>query len=423
MPVTIKPATHGPKILSREQQAEDSRDLLNRVCRKESKKCVELLQSSFDSNLSSAVRPSPNGFVHGSVLAYSQHHHLQIRPEDVWFAIISQIGLYINCHAEELRGMFVAHEGKKELEIKFNKGDRYTVDFGVFAQRMSNLIDENVLDPGLREWVLPAFSTTTEHDNIVASILLMGVTQKYFSYSCFMACGLPGVTLLGQKTDWQLIYSRLGKLETFGAEPSQFCMLLRPVISRFVKSFDEPTSDDTISFWQRIAHHHMGSGLSYYSGWITAFCFWRVDGQSLYGSRGGLELDGVTYHTVDSHDVPPGYSSVPVKVDDNGDVFDSTMVAGSVGINCTSSGDEMDGGLVELDTVSAETGWWMFESKDADASTVAIHRKLGRWRKLARRLARKLRKLRKQVKDDIVHKACEFLGAFLEKSRTSPPEK
>ena len=367
MPVTIKPATHGANTLRREQQAEDSRDLLNRACRKESKKCVELLQSSFDSNLSSAVRPSPNGFVHGSVLAYSQHHHLQIRPEDVWFAIISQIGLYINCHAEELRGMFVAHEGKKELKVKFNTGDRYTVDFGVFAQKMSNLIDENVLDPGLREWVLPAFSTTTEHDNIVASILLMGVTQKYFSYSCFMTCGLPGVTLLGQKTDWQLIYSRLGKLETFGAEPSQFCKLLRPVISRFVKSFDKPTSDDTISFWQRIAHHHSGSGLSYYSGWITAFCFWRVDGQSLYGSRGGLELDGVTYHTVDSDDVPPGYSSVPVKVDDNGDVFDSTMVAGSVGINCTSSGDEMDGGLAELDTVSAETGWWMFESKNPDA--------------------------------------------------------
>lgn len=43
------------------------------------------------------------------------------------------------------------------------------------------------------------------------------------------------------------------------------------------------------------------------------------------------------------------------------------MVAGSVGINCSSSGDELDGGLVELDTVSAETGWWMFESGDSEA--------------------------------------------------------
>ena len=368
MPVTIKPATHGADVLSREQQAEDSRDLLHRACRKESNKCVELLQSSFDSSLGAAVRPSRNGFVHGAILAYSNHHHLQIRPEDVWFAIISQIGFYINCHAEELRGMFVAHEGKKELEVVFETGDRYTVDFGVFAQKMSDLIDENVLDSGLREWVLPAFSTTTEHDKIVASILLMGVTQKYFDFKCTMCCGLPSVTLLGQKTDWQLIYSRLDKLETFGAEPIHFCKLLRPVISRFVKSFEEPTSDDTISFWQRIAHYHNNfSGPSYYSGWITAFCFWREDGRSLYHCP-ELELDGVKYHTVESDEVPPGYSSVPVKVDDNGDLFDSTMVAGSVGINCTSSGDEMDGGLVDLDTVSAETGWWMFESKDANVS-------------------------------------------------------
>lgn len=384
MPVTIKPATHGANILSREQQAEDSRDLLHRACRKESNKCVELLQSSFDSNIGAAIRPSRNGFVHGAILAYSHHHHLQIRPEDVWFAIISQIGFYINCHTEELRGMFVAYEGKKELEVKFNTGDRYTVDFGVFARKMSNLIDKNVLDPELREWVLPAFSTTTEHDNVVASVLLMGVTQKYFNFKCTICCGLPSVTLLGQKTDWQLIYRRLDKLETFGAEPTQFCKLLRPVISRFVKSFEDPASDDAISFWQRIAHYYnMGSGPSYYSGWITAFCFWKEDGQSLYEHPRWsdsleetdwekahyplLELDGVTYHRVESDEVPPGYSSVLVKIDDNGDVFDSTMVAGSVGINCTSSGDEMDGGLVELDTVSAETGWWMFESKDPDA--------------------------------------------------------
>ncbi|KAM0798439.1 hypothetical protein BDR22DRAFT_373388 [Usnea florida] len=383
MPVTIKPAAHGANVVRQPQQASDPQDLLNRACYKESKKCVELLQSSFDSKPSAAIQPSTNGFVHGAILAYSQHHHLQIRPEDVWFAIISQIGFYINCHAEELRGMFVAHEGKKELEVKLGGMSRYTVDFGLFAQKMSDLIDENVLDPELREWVVPAFTTTTRHDNIVASILLMGVTQKYFEFKCTLMCGLPSVTLLGQKSDWQLIYTRLDKLESFGAEPTQFCKLLRPVVSRFVKSFDEPASEDTISFWQRIAHFRSGgSGPSYYSGWITAFCFWGEDGQSLYGSprrsvspdekawetacRPVLKLDGMFYHRVESDEVPPGYSSVPVKVDDNEDVFDSTMVAGSVGINCSSSGDEVDGGLAGLDTVSADTGWWMFESKVAN---------------------------------------------------------
>lgn len=111
--------------------------------------------------------------------------------------------------------------GEKELTVQFKNCDRYTVDFGVFAQRISYLIQENVSDSELRERVMPAFSTTTEHDNVVAAILLMGATQSYFSFKCELACGLPIVTLLGQTKDWQLIYSRFDKLETLGAEPSQ----------------------------------------------------------------------------------------------------------------------------------------------------------------------------------------------------------
>ena len=56
-----------------------------------------------------------------------------------------------------------------------------------------------------------------------------------------------------------------------------------------------------------------------------------------------------------------------MKVNDNGNEFDAMMVAGSVGISCTSRRDELDEGSVELDTVSAGTGWWIFESQDTSA--------------------------------------------------------
>ncbi|KAM0800503.1 hypothetical protein BDR22DRAFT_898512 [Usnea florida] len=350
------------------QPAANPRDLLNRACPREGNKCAELLQSSFDSNLKATVKPSANGFVDGAIQAYSDHHHLQIRPEDIWFAIISQLSFYINRHAEELRELFVTHQGKKELVVNFPTGTRYMIDFGVFAEEMGRLVQENVVDPDLRQWVMPAFTTTTRQDKIIASILLMGVTQKYFAFGCIVRCGLPSVTLLGEKEDWELIDRRLDKLETLGVEPGQFCSLLRPILSHFVKSFDEPESEDTVNFWQRIAHYHWGgSGPSYYSGWITAFCFWNEDGKSLHEipSRNGetLRLDDVAYHRVNSGKVPSGYSSVPVTVNDNGDLFDAMMVAGSVGINCTSGGEELADGIVGLDTISAETGWWMFERK------------------------------------------------------------
>lgn len=65
--------------------------------------------------------------------AYSNHCHLEIRPEDVWFAIIAQLSFYINRHAEELRGKFVPFEGEKEL-VKLFFGNRYTVDFWTYSK-------------------------------------------------------------------------------------------------------------------------------------------------------------------------------------------------------------------------------------------------------------------------------------------------
>ena len=427
MPVTIKPSTHGASLISfgdrrpagvaqdacqgdhrecseHQRPAENAREVLKYACQQNEKDCLKLLQSSFDSEVPPVLLPSDNGFVRSMIKAYSHHHHLNIRPEDVWFAILTQLSTYINKHAEELRKQFVAHEGKEELVIEYRTGNRYTVDFGVFAQQMKDLLQDYVVDPDLKEWIMPAFSTTTKHDSVIASILMMGAMQEYFSYKCKIQCGLPSVTLLGEKADWELILRKLDKLPSFGQEPTQFSQLLRPVISRFILSFDDPAAAEVIDFWQRVfgAKAQM-SGLVLYSGWISAFCFWDEDGKSMhrfykskkhgvlprlhsrkdgdspdrvdYWGNPYLCLDGVYYHEFDSEKVPPGWSKVPVKVDDNGDLFDAMMIAGSVGINCTRSGDETSGGCVGLDTVNAETGWWIFETTDIPGAEESLETK------------------------------------------------
>jgi hypothetical protein len=74
-------------------------------------------------------------------------------------------------------------------------------------------------------------------------------------------------------------------------------------------------------------------------------------------------LDGVRYHKVDIDGVPPGWTAVPVKVEDNGYIFNATMVAGSVGIKCASSREAGEEGMVEADSMSPQAGWFMFERK------------------------------------------------------------
>jgi hypothetical protein len=74
---------------------------------------------------------------------------------------------------------------------------------------MSQMIANNIKDPSFREWILPSFTTTTKCDQAVVSILMMSVMQKYFTYACGVCCGLPSVTLLGEKKDWEKLEQKL----------------------------------------------------------------------------------------------------------------------------------------------------------------------------------------------------------------------
>ena len=373
--ITIKTAPHGANLIqtSRNRGVTSALELLARSCQGKSEECKELLQSSFQPHLQQpALAPlegESNGFVNGAIRAYNQHHHFVIRPEDVWFAILTQFSCYVNAHSEELRDLFVAHEGKKELRIDM-EGSRYTVDFGWFAEEMGRLLEKNVVDRELREWIVPNFTTTTGEDTIVASVLMMSTLQKYFSYYCCISCGIPSMRLLGTEGDWENMLLRLEKLKTYGVEPTKWYGLLKPVLSMFVQTFKSPDSEEVLDFWQKIAHeYNMGSGPTYLSGWITAFCFWDADGKMLYQEKSLKEnsrskdnsFNTEIFHTIDVDKVPAGYASVPVKVDDNGYVFDATMIAGSVGLKATSSGKELENARAGLDTLQPVSGWWMYE--------------------------------------------------------------
>jgi hypothetical protein len=166
---------------------------------------------------------------------------------------------------------------------------------------------------------------------------------------------------------------RIELIPKLGPETAQWYQLLKPVLTRFVGTFDSPESSQTKDFWQKIVHYTSGgSGPSYLSGWITAFCFWDGTGRCLFSSHDGQDkshlavLDDVQYHRVDTGDIPPGSASVPVKLDDNGKEYDTIMVAGSVGIKATSSGELLtpsQSNSTGLDTVQPESGWWMYEKK------------------------------------------------------------
>ncbi|KAF4772239.1 hypothetical protein HAV15_011253 [Penicillium sp. str.  len=314
MPVTLKTSDKEP-VAWTGWRCENAENFLKDACKTEYYRCKQILQSSI-TRLPDAsqthISPSTHGFVRAVWHAYSDHHNLILRPEDVWFSILVQLSFYIQAHSEELREHFVEHEGQKHIKV-IEAGTIGSVDVGQLAVQLTGLIQQNVVDPELRDWIMPSFSTTTTTDEIVAAVIMMGTMQKYFSYEMEMTCGIP-----------------IDKISTLGEEPTHFASLLKPVLEKFVASFDDSFPDVT-DFWNQ-----MGHGFS---------AFGTQTERDFYGPQ-GLEWAENTYPRINTSDIPIGCVSVPVKVNDNGCELKTSMVAGM-----------------------PFSGWWMFEELSETALT------------------------------------------------------
>ncbi|KAJ7059501.1 hypothetical protein C8F01DRAFT_1370422 [Mycena amicta] len=330
------------------------------------------------------VAPQSNGFVHTVFTAYSQHHQLIIRPDDVWLSILSQFNFF----------------GRKS-----SSSSRSPATLAKWPRAMASLIHDNVVDPHLGDWALPNFTTTTETDRTAASIMLMSTLAEYFEYEFVMICGIPRITIEGTREDWVLIVQRLEKLKEYGVETIAWYHLLRPVIARFVDAFDpvERGKPEHRDFWRNIAHHtppRFGcAGEDYLSGWLNAFNafneegkwlgnelrtnlaptsapppsnfsaaeFWRAHlvnaGPSLDDEvieSDLLTIDGTPFHKLDLTAIPPGFASVDVLLRAPGQQDKPcAMLAGVVGSEISASARD-----IERDTVRPVVGWWMYEKKD-----------------------------------------------------------
>ncbi|PWW76355.1 hypothetical protein C7212DRAFT_317629 [Tuber magnatum] len=337
------------------------------------------IQSSFHEldTQNPPIIPYGNGLVNGVIRAFQQDLHLVLRPDDIWISILTQFSMFVNGNAEHLRKQFVSHGGKKELIIDARPYSLHDIDMGKFAQAMTLLIQESVVDPQLREWIMPSFSTTTDEDKSVAAVVMMGTLQRYFDYVLVCGCGFPSVTLQGEQSDWEEILHKVQRLPKYGPQTAEWARLLTPIIEHMIASFAQPTSPDIKNFWLR-ACHSIGQGGSAgprtLSGWITAFCFFLENGQRTreysdeqLGAYAGrisiterkrLVLGDVIYPIIDPTSIVKGVVTVPVKIEDYGTglEYETTMVAGSVGMTASAA----NGGR-HLNTVQPRSGWWMLQ--------------------------------------------------------------
>lgn len=262
---------------------------------------------------------------------------------------------------------------------------------------------------------------------------------RYFDYTFCLTCGIPTITLLGNASDYEEILTRLtyllppgeGTTERttapffdLGDEMQAFAQLLIPIVRQFVDTFssirdktqiNDKTGIDNVlltadgtDFWRKICHvRNNGSGPSYLSGWLSAFCVWDEKGawkgpdakqvlqsakspntlpsvtvstpsqHSYFGPPPALRYAGLTYPVVQIDNIPPGYCETDVRLIDNEEEFDCMLVSGHVGA-VVGSWDEAGEYCSNLsgDTLMPAPQWFFFV-KEAITRTMEDWMKIG----------------------------------------------
>jgi hypothetical protein len=275
-----------------------------------------------------------NGFVGGAFTSYSKHSKFCFRPDDVYAQIMIGFARYVNANAEALRSTFVAHEGKKPLEVLASEKISDPVVVSHLVDQMQRLIAQNIKDPSIRDWIVPKFTTTTKTDKVVFGALFMGAVQEYFYLKLTLGCGHPEITLLGTVDDWTDLAERVERLKEFdlGANGvmTQWVEMLRPICRKFIET---ASGTPDIAWWSRMCHESPnGSGARYISGWISVFQCINAKGQWQADKTTSRSTDS-KWPVINTNDCTNGVMFVKVEINDGQNpAFPAHLIAGSFAV-------------------------------------------------------------------------------------------
>lgn len=235
-----------------------------------------VIASSFADNKLGYYGQSP--FFKGMIEAFADHRSVVLSPDVVWLLICQGFAHHVNYNPEQLRDLFVDHEGKIDLVVESKKNFLIeTAHWDSIVNGFAQQIKENTKGE-IADVITAEFSTTGVNEHMASQIVLMETVKAYFEYIVmYGVCGIPSVMLTGTPDDWQSVLERTRKLEAYGL--GWWVSELEPILKEFVNaSKGKPDSE----FWRSIVKKYrpgemrgpgcgMDLGSTDFDGWFLKF--------------------------------------------------------------------------------------------------------------------------------------------------------
>jgi len=273
--------------------------------------------------------PGYHAFFNAAHRSFADHRPLILSPDMFWLLMAQGFAQHVNLHAEEMRDMFVEHEGQKTLHVRrddFAKGSLENPWDEVFGE-FSTQIKEHIGDENHGNIVV-SFSTTGKVEQAANEVVLMESMKPYFKYMVHTMCGIPQVTLEGEAADWEKLRDKTEAMgKAYGLE--WWTDHVHPIFDRIAQN---AAGADDPHLWENFYKLGGGSGGPFINGWITQLVpylkNYKDDEISVQNSYLG-ESKG--WGGLTDEALPLGLCQTPFTWDYLGKDFDMEFVAGFVG--------------------------------------------------------------------------------------------
>lgn len=217
--------------------------------------------------------------------AYKNHRPVTISPDIIWLLIIQAFSNHISANAEQLRPMFVNFDGQKELIVKRQESNFFTMQsedfekeiFPDFVKQISEYTGESIV-----ETMTPNFTTTTTVSLAVGQLTIMSAMKNYFKYKVNCGgCGFPYVTIEGSLEDWTKINSKLNDIKKYKFE--WFTYNITSIINKIIETKKGIVDEN---FWKQMIRFKESDGSyspDYIDGWFTKLFPYDFHGEVIDG--------------------------------------------------------------------------------------------------------------------------------------------
>lgn len=220
-----------------------------------------------------------HSFFAGMYQAYADHRPFVLSPDMISLLINQGFARHVNNNAEQLRDLFVNHNGKVSLIVNNNQihldnpNSPWEKAFSGFTEQIATFTGKELIKATTSD-----FTTTTPASKIASQITTMDAVKPYFQFIVItISCGIPEITLEGTTKDWKKVlekarYLRKYKLDWWIDE-------IEPLLQGFIKASKGNIDKD---FWRNMFKYHTSEKYGapkIIDGWIVKFFPYDKDGK------------------------------------------------------------------------------------------------------------------------------------------------